>query len=76
MATTKVFRSGNSTAVRIPRQFQIPTGEAEIFQRGNELVVRQKSRNLAPAFELLTGLSKDFFSKGRKQPRLGQRVRL
>lgn len=76
MATTKVFRSGNSKAVRIPRQFQIPTGAVEIFQRGDELVVRQKPRNLAQAFELLTGLSKDFFSKGRRQPRADKRVRL
>jgi virulence-associated protein VagC len=29
MATTKEFRSGNSQAVRIPREFQIDTDEVE-----------------------------------------------
>jgi len=30
MATTKVFRSGNSQAVCIPRQFQLDADEVEI----------------------------------------------
>ncbi len=69
MAITKVFRSGNSQAVRIPRQFQFECEEIEILRRGDEVVLRERSRNLAPAFDLLTGLSSDFFEGGRKQPR-------
>ena len=69
MTTTKVFRSGNSQAVRIPRQFQFDSEEVEIFRRGNEIVLRERPRNLAQVFELLTGLSPDFFKGGRRQPR-------
>jgi antitoxin VapB len=76
MATTKVFRSGNSQAVRIPRQFQFDSEEVEILRRGNEIVLRQPPRNLAQAFELLTGLSADFFKGRRKQPRLQKRAGL
>ena len=76
MATTKVFRSGNSQAVRIPRQFQFDSKEVEILRRGNEIVLRQPPRNLAQAFKLLTGLSADFFKGGRKQPRPQERAGL
>jgi antitoxin VapB len=76
MATTKVFRSGNSQAVRIPRQFQFDCEEVEILRRGNEVVLRQRPRNLAQAFDLLAGLSADFFKGGRKQPRPQKRTRL
>ncbi len=69
MATTKVFKSGNSQAVRIPRRYQFRSKELEILRRGNEVVLRERPRNLAPAFELLAGLSADFFKGGRKQPR-------
>ncbi|MGH9352746.1 MAG: antitoxin, partial [Terriglobia bacterium] len=41
MATTKVFQSGNSQAVRIPKEFQIQSGEVEILRRGGELVLRE-----------------------------------
>jgi len=69
MATTKVFQSGNSQAVRIPRSYQFRSKEVEILRRGNEVVLRERPRNLAPAFELLAGLSADYFKGGRKQLR-------
>ena len=76
MATTKVFRSGNSQAVRIPRQFRFDSKDVEILRRGNEIVLRERPRNLAQAFELLTGLSTDFFKGGRRQPRPATRAGL
>jgi antitoxin VapB len=76
MATTKVFRSGNSQAVRIPRQFQLDCEEVEILRRGNDILLRKRPRNLAQAFDLLAGLSTDFFRGGRKQPRPQKRTRL
>jgi antitoxin VapB len=60
MSTAKVFRSGNSQAVRLPRQFRLKSKEVEIFRRGDELVLREKSGNLARAFDLLAGLPDDF----------------
>ncbi len=53
MAIAKVFRSGNSQAVRLPKQFRLTSDEVEIFRRGDEIVLREKPRNLARAFELL-----------------------
>jgi antitoxin VapB len=73
---TKVFRSGNSQAVRIPRQFRLEAKEVEIFRRGEEIVIRQPSRNLARAFDLLTGLSPDFLKFGRQQAKPQKRKTL
>jgi antitoxin VapB len=60
MGTARVFRSGNSQAVRLPKQFRFKGKEVEIFRRGNEVVLREKEKNLARAFELLAGLPDDF----------------
>jgi len=76
MAITKVFRSGNSQAVRIPKQFQVDVDEMEITRRGEELVLRKRPRSLAGAYELLAGLSKDFLKFGRKQPKPQKRPAL
>ena len=74
--TTRVFRSANSQAVRIPREFQFETDDVEIARRGDEVVLRARSRNLRPVFDLLAGLSDDFFERGRKQPKPGKRPHL
>lgn len=73
MRTTRVFKSGNSQAVRLPRDFQFDVDEVEIFRRGDELVLRKKGGNLVRAYELLARLPEDFMEEGREdappQPR-------
>jgi antitoxin VapB len=66
MATAKVFRSGNSQAVRLPREFQFDTDEVEIERRGDEIVLRRPVRNLRGAFDALAALPDDFFAAGRE----------
>jgi antitoxin VapB len=66
MATAKVFRSGNSQAVRIPREFQFDTDEVEIERRGDEIILRRPVRNLRSAFDALAALPDDFFAEGRQ----------
>jgi virulence-associated protein VagC len=34
MGTARVFRSGNSQAVRLPKQFRLKSDEVEIFRVG------------------------------------------
>ena len=65
---TKVFRSGNSQAVRIPREFQFDTKEVEILRRDDEIILRKPRKSLAEAFDILASLE-DFFPKGRRQPK-------
>jgi antitoxin VapB len=73
VAITRVFRSGNSQAVRIPREFQFDADELEILRRDDEIVLRKCPPNMAQAFHLLAGLSPDFLKQGRKQPKLQTR---
>ena len=63
--TAAVFKSGNSQAVRLPKEFQFDVREVEILRRGNEVVLRRIPTNLSAAFELLAGLPKDFMADGR-----------
>lgn len=66
MATTRVFKSGNSQAVRLPKEFSVRSKVLEIFRRGDEIVLREPSPGLARAFELLTELPDDFLAGGRQ----------
>jgi antitoxin VapB len=59
MTTARIFKSGNSQAVRLPKQFRFQGDEVEIFRRGEEVVLREKCRGMARAFELLASLPLD-----------------
>ncbi len=67
MRTAKVFRSGNSQAVRIPVEFQFDTDEVEIFRRNDELVLRKKASSLEQAFHLLGSLPADFMQERKDE---------
>jgi antitoxin VapB len=66
MATARVFKSGNSQAVRLPKKFRVKSKELEIFRRGDEIVLREKDPGLERALELLASLPDDLFPEGRK----------
>ncbi len=68
MTTTRVFRSGNSQAVRIPKEFQFDVEELEIFQRGDEVILRKKPDNLSDVLNIFEAFSDDFMQDGRDDP--------
>ncbi|MFA5242570.1 MAG: type II toxin-antitoxin system VapB family antitoxin [Sulfuricella sp.] len=53
MLHTKVFKSGNSQAVRLPKDFNFDVTEVEIFRRGEEIVLRKPRRSGKEIFEAL-----------------------
>jgi antitoxin VapB len=53
---TKVFRSGNSQAVRLPKEFQLDVDEVEIFRQGEDIILRKKPTNLLSAFQALAAV--------------------
>ena len=67
MGTARVFRSGNSQAVRLPKEFRLKGKEVDIFRRGNEIVLREREDSVARAFDLLAGLPDDFALPGRDE---------
>ena len=72
---TRLFMSGNSQAVRIPREFQLEGKEVEIQRRGNTLVIRPKKLSWAPLTDSLKKFTADFMEQGRRQPAIQKRKR-
>ncbi len=68
MTTARIFMSGNSQAVRLPKAFRVQSSELEILRRGNELVLREPVAGLGRAFDLLAGLPDDFYAEDRQDP--------
>jgi antitoxin VapB len=64
MATAKVFKSGNSQAVRLPKEFRVKGTELEIFRRDDEIVLRERKkarRSMAEVFDLIAQMPEDMF---------------
>jgi len=75
MKTAKIFRSGNSQAVRMPKEFQMEGDEVEIVKRGSSLVLRPKKTSWNTLVQSLQKFTADFMEGGRKQPKLQKRSR-
>ena len=75
MRTAKIFRSGNSQAVRIPREFRLEGDKVEIQKRGDALVLRPKKKSWAALITSLNHFTDDFMKAGRKQPPVQKRDR-
>lgn len=65
MATAKVFKSGNSQAVRLPKAFRVESKELDIFRRGDEIILREpkKKQGLLDVLDLLAALPDDMFEE-------------
>ena len=66
---TRIFKSGNSLAVRIPKELAIgdATDEVEIERVGDALVVRPvKVKSLAGVGQVFAMFSPDFMAQGRE----------
>jgi antitoxin VapB len=65
MGKARIFKSGNSQAVRLPKEFRFSVDEVEILRRGREIVLREPNRNLGHAFAALAAMPDDFMAGGR-----------
>jgi antitoxin VapB len=64
--TTKTFRSGNSEAVRLPKDMGFGAGtEVEIVRKGNEIIIRPRQQSLAWLGEQLRTLPPPEFALER-----------
>jgi antitoxin VapB len=69
MATARVFKSGNSQAVRLPKEFRFKGDEVEIYRRGEEVVLREAPRGMERALEIIQDLPSDMFENIRDERR-------
>ena len=68
MSVARVFKSGNSQAVRLPKEFRFKGKEVEIFRRGDEVVLREPARGMVRAFELLASLPEEIADRNDTPP--------
>lgn len=78
MHTTKVFRNGNSQAVRIPSDLAYAefSGEFEIERVGDELRIRPSRRSLAGVLKKFARFGDDFLVEGRGDQEQAEREEL
>jgi len=65
---TKVFQSGNSQAVRLPREFRLNTEEVFITKEGNKIVITPRPENWQGFMQGIGPLSEDFSITGVSLP--------
>jgi len=65
MSKARIFKSGNSQAVRLPKEFRFEVDQVEIFRRGDEIVLRERPASAVAIFDALASLPEDFMSDGR-----------
>lgn len=68
----RVFQSGNSQAVRLPKEFRFNVDRVEVTQEGDALILRPHVGRSEPwsslKAALARGMSEDFMQNGREQP--------
>ena len=67
MKTAKLFKNGQSQAVRLPKEFRFSGDEVYIKKSGNAVVLIPVADSWEPLFRSLSMFSKDFMSR-REQP--------
>lgn len=67
MTMTKVFKNGNSQAVRIPAEFAYDRSDldVEIERVGDEIRIRPARRNLGQVMSKFAQFSSGFMEQGR-----------
>lgn len=55
MKTARVFKSGNSQAVRLSREFKLNVSEVQVFKKDGDLVLRPLQKTW-----------QDYFDRGRR----------
>ena len=67
MTTTRLFKNGNSQAVRIPAELAFSTSDMElVIERvGEELRIRPAQRRMGNVLKVLSSFSPNFMSEDR-----------
>jgi antitoxin VapB len=67
MPNTKLFKNGNSQAVRIPSEIAYSNWDIDLVieRKGDELIIRPVARRMGDVLGKLSRFSSDFMSQGR-----------
>lgn len=75
MKTAKLFKNGESQAVRLPKEFRFEGDEVLIKRAGNAVVLLPKKKSWDSLVESLAQFSSDFMTE-RGQPKKSDRREL
>ncbi len=76
METAKVFWSGRSQAVRLPKDFRFRTDEVRIRRHGNAVILEPLAHDWAWLSDVAGPLDEDFVDAATTQPTEQQRPEL
>ena len=78
MTPTKLFKNGNSQAVRIPAEMAYSTWDVELVieRHGDELRIRPAARRMGNVLGKFARFSADFMVDGRGRTSEGRREKL
>jgi antitoxin VapB len=78
MANTKLFKNGNSQAVRIPSELAYSSWDVELVieRQGDELRIRPAQRRMGDVLGKFGRFSPDFMDQGRGHNEEGEREEL
>ena len=74
--TAKLFWSGRSQAVRLPKDFRMEGAEVRIRKQGSAVILEPVASDWDWLDSIAGQFSDDFFAGGRKQPDLQTRTEL
>ncbi len=74
--TAKLFWSGRSQAVRLPKEFRMEGAEVRIRRQGAAVILEPVASDWAWLDAIAGEFSGDFFATGRNQPGLPSRTEL
>ena len=72
MKTAKLFKNGQSQAVRLPKDFRFSGSEVYIKKQGDMVILLPKEKSWDILFDSLNHFAKDFTIE-RNQPRKNQK---
>lgn len=72
MEKTKIFKSGNSQAIRLPKKYRIIGDEVYIKKMGDGLLILPRNSAWSSLIESLNSFSSDFMNS-REQPIIDER---
>jgi len=67
MRTAKLFRNGNSQAVRLPKEFAFEGDEVRIEKVGDKVILSPNKRSWEPLWSTCGKVTPDFMGEGRVQ---------
>ena len=70
MDTAKLFKTGRSQAVRLPKAFRMPGNEVKIRREGNKVILEPLYTSWDALLMSLDEFPEDFMNAGREQPKI------